>query len=81
VPALTAGAMERAAFFAGGLVVVERVLLVEGVGTLLWRAAELRDYDLAMGIAIVFAVVVAFAHALGDLLRMAIDPRGGRGWG
>lgn len=75
VPPLTTIATTRAAFLVGGLVVLEKVLLLNGAGALLWQAAELRDYDLALGIAVLAATLVAGVRFVGDTLRVAIDPR------
>ncbi len=72
---LTTIAVSRAAFFVGGLVVLEKVLLLNGVGAILWQAALLRDYDLCLGIGLLAAVVVAGARLTGDGIRIAIDPR------
>src|SRR5690606_10379529 len=43
---LTTVASSRAAFFVGGLVILEKVLLLNGIGSILWQAAVLRDYPL-----------------------------------
>ena len=68
-------AMTRTAFFVGGLVIVEKVLLLNGVGAILWQAAILRDYELAMGISLLAAALVAFTRLTGDTVRMVVDPR------
>lgn len=75
VPPLAAVATGRVAFFVGGLVILEKVLLLNGIGTILWQAALLRDYNVALGITIVFAAVVAATRLVGDLVRLAVDPR------
>ena len=75
VAPLTTIAVSRAAFFVGGLVVLEKVLLLNGVGAILWRAALLRDYDLCIGIALLAAVVVAGTRLTADAIRIATDPR------
>ncbi len=72
---LTTIASNRAAFFVGGLVILEKVLLLNGVGSILWQAAVLRDYPLALGITVVLAAVVCASRLLGDTLRLAVDPR------
>lgn len=65
----------RTAFLAGGLVIVEKVLHLNGAGAMLWQACRLRDYPLALGIAVLAAAVVAGARLAGDLVRVAVDPR------
>ena len=75
LPQLTTIASSRTAFFVGGLVIVEKVLQLNGIGSMFWQACRLRDYPLALGITVVLAAVVCAARLLGDLLRLAIDPR------
>jgi ABC-type dipeptide/oligopeptide/nickel transport system permease component len=72
---LTTIASTRAAFFVGGLVILEKVLLLNGVGAILWQAAQHRDYPLAMGITVLLAGVVCAARLLGDTVRLLVDPR------
>lgn len=74
-PPLAGIAVSRAAFFVGGLVVLEKVLLLNGVGAILWQAALLRDYTLALGITVVLAAAVAATRLLGDTIRLLVDPR------
>ncbi len=75
LPPLTTIMANRTAFFVGGLVVVEKVLLLNGAGSMLWQACGARDYPLAMGLAIVAAAVVCATRLMGDLLRVGVDPR------
>lgn len=75
VPPLTTIASSRAAFFVGGLVVVEKVLHLNGIGAMLWQACRLRDVPLALGITFVAAGVVCGARLIGDLVRVSVDPR------
>jgi ABC-type dipeptide/oligopeptide/nickel transport system permease component len=75
VPPLTTVASSRAAFFVGGLVVVEKVLHLNGVGAMLWQACRLRDVPLALGITFAAAAVVCGARLIADLVRVTIDPR------
>ncbi len=75
VPPLTIIASSRAAFFVGGLVVVEKVLHLNGVGAMLWQACRLRDVPLALGITFVAAAVVCGARLLADVIRVTVDPR------
>lgn len=75
VPPLMTVASTRAAFLLGGLVVLEKVLMLQGAGALLWQAAELRDYDLALGVAVLAAVLVSGVRLVTDSVRVALDPR------
>jgi len=75
VPPLTTIATNRTAFFVGGLVILEKVLLLNGIGFILWESALKRDYNLAIGITLVTAGVVCVARLLGDLVRLLADPR------
>jgi peptide/nickel transport system permease protein len=65
----------RAAFFVGGLVVAEKVLHLPGAGSMLWQACRMRDYPLAMGIAVLAAVAVCSVRLASDLTRGLVDPR------
>lgn len=75
LPALVALAGRRVPFMVGGLVVVEKVLLLNGAGALLWDACLKRDYPLAMGLALAAALAVAGSQLLADLARLWLDPR------
>jgi len=75
IPPLTTLIGSRAAFFVGGLVILEKILLLNGVGAILWRAALDRDYPLALGITLVTAAIVATLRLVGDVLRTTLDPR------
>jgi peptide/nickel transport system permease protein len=78
VPMLATLVCSRVAFFVGGTVVLEKVLLLNGVGAVLWQAAQLRDYNVALGITVVLAAVVVSVRVAGDLGKLALDPRVGR---
>jgi peptide/nickel transport system permease protein len=75
LPRMTTLASSRMAFYLGGVIVVEKVFALNGVGTTLWEACRLRDYPLALGITLVAAALVCAARLLGDWVRMALDPR------
>jgi ABC-type dipeptide/oligopeptide/nickel transport system permease component len=75
LPPLTTVIASRTAFFLGGLVVVEKVLSINGAGAMLWQACRMRDLPLAMGITLVAAAVVAAVRLLGDIVRLGADPR------
>jgi peptide/nickel transport system permease protein len=75
LPPLATIAYGRAAFFVGGLVIVEKVLHLNGAGSMLWQACRLRDYPVALGITVLAAAAVCGARLLGDLVRISVDPR------
>ena len=75
LPPLATIAYGRAAFFVGGLVIVEKVLHLNGAGSMLWQACRLRDYPVALGITVLAAGAVCGARLLGDLVRIGVDPR------
>lgn len=79
VPPLLAVVAQRVAPLLGGLVIAEKVLLMNGAGALLWQACLQRDHPLAMGLGLAGALVVAGAQLLTDLTRLALDPRLRRG--
>ncbi len=74
-PVLAAVVADRAAVLAGGLVVVEKVLLVPGLGATLFDAAAGRDYDLACALTLVLAGWVVAARTAAAWVRGAFDPR------
>jgi ABC-type dipeptide/oligopeptide/nickel transport system permease component len=65
----------RAAFFVSGLIVIEKLMLLGGLGSILWEAAQLRDYPLAIGISLLATGWVAGIQLLCDTGRIALDPR------
>ena len=75
VPPLTTITVSRTAFFVGGLVVIEKVLQLNGAGAMLWTACRMRDYPLALGLVVAAAAVVCSARLLGDFIRIGVDPR------
>ncbi|MEO0605957.1 MAG: ABC transporter permease subunit, partial [Myxococcota bacterium] len=75
LPELAATAAERVAFVVGGVVIAEKVLLLNGLGAVLWDAALLRDYDLALVIALLSAAFVGGVRLVAEIVRVTIDPR------
>ncbi len=75
IPPLTTLVTSRVAFLVGGLVILERMLNLNGLGAILWRAALDRDVPLVLGITLVTAAVVALTRLMGDALRTTLDPR------
>ena len=75
VPPLASTLAERATFLVGGVVILEKVLLLNGAGAILWDAARLRDYDLALAAALLAAAFVGAVRLAADTTRLSIDPR------
>ena len=58
-----------------GLIIVEGVFRVPGVGGLLFGAIAARDRSLVVGIVTFVAVLVIVANAVADVVVAALDPR------
>jgi peptide/nickel transport system permease protein len=67
--------LSRLPVLLGGTVVLKRVFLVQGAGNLLWQAALERDFELAMALALLAAVVVAGVGLAAEIATVALDPR------
>jgi ABC-type dipeptide/oligopeptide/nickel transport system permease component len=63
----------------GGLVVVEQVFALPGLGTLLVTAIGVRDIPVIQGVTLVVALAVVVVNLVVDLLCLAVDPRMRRG--
>jgi oligopeptide transport system permease protein len=82
VHALRPSLIPAAAYVAGnlgtlvtGLIIVEGVFRVPGVGGLLFTAIADQDRSLVVGVATFVAIVVIVANALADLVVALLDPR------
>jgi peptide/nickel transport system permease protein len=75
LPDLLLLAAERTAFLFGGLVVLERVFAMPGLGSLFFEACVQRDQPVVLASGIVAATGVVGVRALADTARMAVDPR------
>ena len=58
-----------------GAVVVERVFVVHGLGSLLLDAVQVRDLILVQDVVMVLVALVLLVSFLTDVLYVAIDPR------
>lgn len=65
----------RIGLIVGGSVTVEYVFARPGLGTLLIRALEQRDYPVIQGCLLFLAMAVLLGTLLGDLLQALMDPR------
>ena len=68
-------AASKMAFLLGGILVLEMVLGIQGLGLMGYRAATRPDFPLLIAIAVFSTALVAGTHLAVDLLRIAVDPR------
>jgi len=59
----------------GGSVIIEAVFSIPGLGLLLVRSVNYRDYPTIQGLTLVFGVLVMMVNLLADLSYAVIDPR------
>lgn len=59
----------------GGTIIIEKIFLVPGMGTLLIDAITGRDYTLIQSTVIVYALVVLTANLVVDIMYSWLDPR------
>ncbi len=59
----------------GGVIVVEAVFVIPGLGTVLVDAVAARDLPVVQGLAVVFAVTTVAVNLLADLVAFRLAPR------
>jgi peptide/nickel transport system permease protein len=59
----------------GGVVIIETVFLIPGVGWVLNTAIQARDYNVILGLTLVSALVIVVVNLLVDLAYAFLDPR------
>jgi peptide/nickel transport system permease protein len=74
IPFLTVGAVEFGFLF-GGVVIIEDMFLLPGIGSLVLVGIINRDYPVLLAGALVITVVVLSANMIVDLLGSILDPR------
>jgi peptide/nickel transport system permease protein len=74
IPYVTAVGLQ-ARYLLGGVVVVERVFGVPGIGSIMVDGAFARDISVVQGCAVVFLLIVILVNLLVDLLCGLLDPR------
>lgn len=62
-------------FLLSGMVMIERVMNIQGIGTTLFYAVGMQDIPLAMGAMIVIGFVVLASRIILEILQAALDPR------
>lgn len=74
VPVVTILAL-RIGWILGGTVTIEYVFARPGLGSLLIRALNQRDYPLVQACLLILAMAVILGTLLGDIVQAAMDPR------
>lgn len=59
----------------GGVIVVEQVFSLPGIGQMMWQAIQVVDIPVIMGVVIVTAIVVVVGNLIADLIYLFLDPR------
>ena len=59
----------------GGVVVMEQIFTIPGIGTMMLDAVLRRDYPVVQGILTMLGITVLAANLLADLLYTRADPR------
>ncbi len=74
IPFLTVGAVEFGFLF-GGVVIIEDIFLLPGIGSLVLVGIINRDYPVLLAAALVITVVVLTANMIVDIIASLLDPR------
>ena len=74
IPYLTVGGVEFSLLF-GGVVIIENIFLLPGVGQLALIGITQRDYPYLLASVLLIAVVVLTANLIVDILSAWLDPR------
>lgn len=59
----------------GGTIIIEKIFVMPGMGTLLLESINARDYTLIQGVVMAYAISVLTVNLLVDLLYAWLDPR------
>jgi peptide/nickel transport system permease protein len=62
-------------YLMGGIVVMEAVFTLPGVGRLMLLAISQRDYPLIQGVVLFIATIFVFSNLLVDVLYAYVNPR------
>jgi len=74
IPFLTVGAVEFGFLF-GGVVIIEDIFLLPGIGSLVLVGIINRDYPVLLASALIITVVVLTANMIVDIIASILDPR------
>ena len=72
--------VSRFPLWIGRLIVLDPVFNLNGIGRLFWRAAEVRDFPLLVGVGAIAATLVILIRWMGQTIEFTVDKRrqGGR---
>lgn len=59
----------------GGIVILETIFLIPGLGSALYAAILARDYSLILGITLITAVIIVLVNTIVDIVYGILDPR------
>jgi len=62
-------------YLLGGVVVVENIYAIPGLGSLIVNAAFLRDYPMVQGCVLIFAIWFVLINVFVDMFYAVLDPR------
>jgi peptide/nickel transport system permease protein len=74
IPTITVLAV-NVGFLIGGVVVIEQVFALPGLGQLLFLGISNRDFSVVQGVTLVFAAAVVLINVITDVTYTLIDPR------
>lgn len=74
IPVITVAGVQ-VGYLLGGIVVVEEVFTLPGIGRLVLSAIFNRDYPLVQGAVLFIALIFMLSNLLVDLLYSILDPR------
>jgi len=74
LPIVTAAALYFG-WVISGVIVIETVFNINGLGNLTWQATERQDYPLLSAIFLLLTIGVVVGNAVADILLMYLDPR------
>lgn len=74
VPTMTV-LVNKTAFVLGGVVVAEYVFNINGLGMMIWNAANQRDVPVIVAISFLISGLVALLNLISDLVQVWVDPR------
>jgi len=58
-----------------GVLLIERVFDIDGMGLLFYNSVVGRDYNVVMGIIVLTSILTMFGRLFADLLYVVFDPR------
>jgi peptide/nickel transport system permease protein len=59
----------------GGIVILETIFLIPGIGYALYSGIQARDYNLILGVTLVTALIIVLVNTIVDVIYGVLDPR------